>query len=457
MDYALAIDIGASGGRHILGRMENGELISEEVHRFANGYKTQGDALVWDIEKLFSEIVVGIKKCALLGKTPRSIGIDTWGVDYVLVDKQGNEILPAYSYRDNRTEPFFDTIIPFNELYKTTGVAFNPYNTIYQLLADKTNGRLTNAANFFMLPEYFSHKLAGSLKTKPYAEYTEASTTGLLDAKTRQWDFSIINKLGLPKSLFSPVKQAPYCIGVLSPELQKDFGFDSVLKSDIMMIASHDTASAVSVISEDEGALFISSGTWSLLGIISDAVLTDAAREANYTNEGAHNGKIRFLKNIMGLWMIQCLRRELNDAQVDGKKEITFADLEALAREEQTKKNNATEDCLIDVNSKEFISPPSMISAIQQECKRAHKNVPQTSGELAYCVYTSLANSYAIAINDLEKITNKTYSAITIIGGGSKDSYLNELTQRVTGKKVVKGLTEATAAGNLLLQLRAYK
>ncbi|GHT80589.1 carbohydrate kinase [Spirochaetia bacterium] len=451
MKYALAIDIGASGGRHILGHLEVGGLVMEEVHRFENGYKNENGALVWDIESLFKEICVGIKKCSQSGKIPGSIGIDTWGVDYVLIDTRGTEILPVHAYRDDaRTAPFFDTPVPFKDLYKITGIAFNTFNTMYQLLADKHAGRLETAETFFLLPEYFSYRLTGNLQHKQWTEYTEASTTGLLDAKTKDWAYGIIEKLGLPKKIFAPVKTPPYSIGTLSPELQKDFGFDSA--PDIIMIASHDTASAVSTIGDDANSdtLYISSGTWSLLGIVSDAVLTDEAREANYTNEGAHNGKIRFLKNIMGLWMIQNVRRELSDA---AQKNITFAELETLAREYAANIGNT--NYYIDVNGQEFISPPSMIHAIQDECNRKNQGIPATPAEIVHCVYTSLAQSYDSAIKDLEAITKKTYSTITIIGGGNKDTYLNELTERYTGKKVVKGLTEATAAGNLSLQLRA--
>jgi rhamnulokinase len=327
-------------------------------------------------------------------------------------------------------------------------MALNTFNTVYQLLADKDAGRLSNAVRFFMLPEYLSYKLTGSLQEKQYTEYTDASTTGLLDANTRQWAFDIINKLGLPKKLFTPVKEPPYVIGGLSQDLQKELGFDA----DIMMIASHDTASAVSTIAEsDADTLYISSGTWSLLGIICEPILTDSAREANYTNEGAHNGKIRFLKNIMGLWMIQSLKRELCETQ---KTEITYAELETLARKTGSKLQADGINYFIDVNLQQFTSPPSMIKAIQDECKRMNNCVPQSAGELAYCIYTSLAKCYDIAIRDLEEITNKKYDTITIIGGGNKDSYLNELTEKFTGKKVIKGLTEATAAGNLLLQLK---
>ncbi|GHV54132.1 hypothetical protein AGMMS49579_14130 [Spirochaetia bacterium] len=219
MSYYLAIDIGASGGRHILGHLEAGKPVLEEVYRFTNGPVQKNNALVWDTERLYGEIVKGIKKCGELRKIPVSIGIDTWGVDYVLIDREGNSITPVYAYRDKRTEPFINTAIPFEELYKVTGIARQPFNTIYQLLADKAAGRLDKAAHLLMLPEYFSYRLCGNLTGKQISEYTEASTTGLIDAHKRDWAYSIIEELGLPAHLFKPVQEPPYPAGELSKTL----------------------------------------------------------------------------------------------------------------------------------------------------------------------------------------------------------------------------------------------
>ena len=437
-EYYLAIDLGASGGRHILGHVEDGKLILEEVHRFAHVPEKQGDSLIWDDEEMFSQIREGIKKCGSIGKIPCSLGIDTWGVDYALIDGNGQPIKPVYAYRDLRTEKVKDTVIPFPKLYEVTGIASQPFNTIYQVLADKAEGRLEKAEFMFQLPEYFSARLTGNLTKKEKNEYTMASTTGLLDAKNKVWSKEIFDGLGLPMRLFKPIREPPYEIGELSPEMQKTAGFNCK----VIMIASHDTASAVAVTGAD--TLYISSGTWSLLGVVGDPVLNDEAREAGYTNEGAWNGKIRFLKNIMGLWIIQSVRHELDD-------KYSFAELENMAREvEQT----AGYDWTIDVNKPQFFSPASMIAEIKSEYQSTGQKVPETPGELAFCVYTSLAQCYKTAINDLEKITGKKYASISIIGGGSKDNYLNGLTSEFTGKTVYSGPTEATATGNILLQMK---
>jgi rhamnulokinase len=437
-NYYLAIDMGASGGRHILGRVEQGKLVLEEVHRFSNGPQKKEGSLIWDDDLIFAEIKAGLKKCSQAGKIPVSVGVDTWGVDYALVDKQGEVIKPVYAYRDARTEPFFKTAIPYEELYKTAGTAFQPFNTIYQVLSDKAAGRLDRAEHLLMLPEYFSQMLAGDITGKKYNEYTQASNTSLLDAKKKAWAEGIFNGLGLPLRLFKPIKEPPYDIGGLSKAIQDEAGFNTR----VVMVAGHDTASAVATVSAD--ALYISSGTWSLLGVTGDPVLSDAARLAGYTNEGTHSGRIRFLKNIMGLWIIQSVRHELQD-------KYSFAELEAMARETE---KIAKPDWAVDVNLPQFFAPPSMIAALKAEYQRTGQKVPETPGELAYCIYTSLARCYKVAIEDLEQITGKKYPSISIIGGGSKDGYLNALTAEYTGKPVNAGPTEATAIGNMLLQMK---
>jgi rhamnulokinase len=444
-DYYLAIDMGASGGRHILGHVVGGRLVLEEVHRFPNGPVRQGGALIWDDERIFAEMAAGLRACGRAGKRPVSVGIDTWGVDYALVDAAGAVIKPVYAYRDARTEAFTKTVVPYEELYKTTGVALQPFNTIYQVLADKAAGRLDRAAYLLQLPEYFSHRLTGDLTNKQYNEYTMASTTGLLDARRKVWADEIFLNLGLglPARLWKPVREPPYDIGGLSAGLRNEVGFDAR----VVMVASHDTASAVATV--ESGALYISSGTWSLLGVSGSPILSDGARLAGYTNEGAHNGKIRFLKNIMGLWVIQSVRHELNDA-------YSFAELEAMARETAAAAEGAGagRDWTVDVNLPQFLAPASMIETIKAEYQRTGQKVPETPGELAYCVYTSLAKCYKTAIDDLENITGARYPAISIIGGGSKDGYLNALTAEYTGKVVFAGPTEATAIGNILLQMK---
>ena len=439
-DYYLAIDLGASGGRHILGYVKDNKLVLEEVHRFSHKPESYQGSLIWEADKIYGEICLGIEKCGAFIKEGRlcSIGIDTWGVDYALLDEDGNLISPVYSYRDSRTEAFINPEISHEDLYKVTGIAFQPFNTIFQLLSDKAAGRLDKAKYMLQLPEYFSQSLAGKVCAKEYNEYTMASTTGLLNASKKTWPQDIIEKLGLPMELFKPIREPPYEIGELSSEMQKRAGFNTK----ILMVASHDTASAVATVKES--SLYISSGTWSLLGITGSPVLNEEARNAGYTNEGAHNGSIRFLKNIMGLWVIQSLSRELNN-------EFSFAELEKMAVEFE---KNAPADWHIDLNLSRFFSPKSMINEIKEEYKRCGKKVPETPAELAFSVYISLANCYKVAVQDLEKITGKTFPSISIIGGGSKDGYLNSLTARLTGKTVYAGPSEATSTGNILLQMK---
>ena len=443
-EYYLAIDLGASGGRHILASVENGKLVLEEVHRFAhvprkiNLYSSGAESLVWDDDEMFRQIVEGLKKCGQMGKIPCSLGIDTWGVDYALINSQGEVIKPVFAYRDSRTAAYMNCAIPFEELYRVTGIASQPFNTIYQFLADKAAGRLEKAEYMFQLPEYFSARLTGKLIGKENNEYTMASTTGLLDAKAKVWAKDIFEKLGFPLKLFKPIREPPYDVGELSLDVQKAVGFNAR----VIMIASHDTASAVAVTSGD--SLYISSGTWSLLGVVGEPVLTAEAREAGYTNEGAYNGKIRFLKNIMGLWIIQSVRHELDD-------KYSFADLEAMARETE---KSAAKNWTVDVNSQRFFNPQSMIAELKDEYRQTGQKIPETPGELAFCVYTSLAQCYKTAIQDLERITGKQYPSISIIGGGSRDNYLNTLTAEYTGKTVYTGPIEATAIGNVLLQMK---
>jgi len=439
-DHYLAIDLGASGGRHILGSLEDGKLVLQEVHRFPNAPLRQNDSLVWDVDLIFGEIIAGLEKCAgfLKGGILRSAGIDTWGVDYVLVDKEGKVVEPAYAYRDSRTEPFFKTSMSDERLYGISGIAFQPFNTLYQFLADQKAGRLEKAEYMLQLPEYFSQRLTGNLRNKEYNEYTMASTTALVDAAKKTWAREIFEKLGLPLRLFKPLREPPYDIGCLSRDLQERTGFNTR----VVMIASHDTASAVATV--EEGSLYISSGTWSLLGVVGDPVLNETARTAGYTNEGAHNGRIRFLKNIMGLWIIQSVRHELNDA-------YSFEELETMARKAG---ETAPADWTIDLNLPRFFAPKSMIAEIKDEYKKQGKRIPESPGELAFAVYTSLAYCYKTAILDLEKITGKKYRTISVIGGGSRNSYLNALTAKYTGKTVYAGPAEATAAGNILLQMQ---
>lgn len=436
MKYYLSIDIGASSGRHILSSVQNGKLVLEEVYRFENGMTQKDGHLVWEYEKLFSNIIEGLKECKKLGKIPVSVGIDTWGVDYALIDADGKVIGDVYAYRDGRTEEPIKKvheIIPFETLYKRTGSQFQIYNTIYQLYTDKLSGKLDKAERFLMMPDFFNYLLTGVMKN----EFTNASTTGLMSAKTRDWDMETVKELGLPEKLFKELSDPATFVGNLKPEIAKEIGYD--LK--VVLPATHDTASAVMAVPEIGQPLYISSGTWSLLGIESPvAISTEEALKENFTNEGGYERSTRFLKNIMGLWMIQCVRREYN-------KKYSWGDFVTLSKE--VKDFNS----IVDVNDNSFLAPASMIEAIKDYCRKTGQKVPETPGEIALCVYDSLAVCYKRAVETVERVTGYKFDTIHIVGGGCQNAYLNELTAKRTGRRVVAGPVEATAIGNALSQL----
>ena len=431
MTYYLAIDIGASSGRHILGYIENGKLHLEEIHRFENYITNQNGTLVWDIEHLVSEVKKGIAKCKEIGKIPCTVAIDTWGVDYVLLDESKQEILPAVSYRDSRTNRVInkvESIISAEELYLKTGIQKQNFNTIYQLYADKLSGRLEDAKHFLMIPAYLSYKLTGIIKN----EYTNATTTGMVNADTKQWDYEIIDKLSLPKHLFGTLDTPCTVIGNFTKEMQDYAGFDST----VIFAPSHDTASAVCACPIDDNSVYISSGTWSLIGVESlNPIVNEKSMAANFANEGGIDYRFRFLKNYMGMWLFQNVKKNLNN-------KFSYDDMMHLAM--QSKRFE-----MLDTNAPDFLAPENMINAIRSYLK--NESIPIEV--VINSVYHSLAQSYKNAIDEIEKLADKTIDNIFIVGGGSKDTYLNELTAQYTGKKVVTGLSEATATGNLLSQI----
>lgn len=431
MTYYLAIDIGASSGRHILGYIDNGRLKLEEIHRFENYITNQNGTLVWDIEHLVSEVKKGIAKCKEIGKIPCTVAIDTWGVDYVLLDESKQEILPAVSYRDSRTNRVInkvESIISAEELYLKTGIQKQNFNTIYQLYADKLSGRLEDAKHFLMIPAYLSYKLTGIIKN----EYTNATTTGMVNADTKQWDYEIIDKLSLPKHLFGTLDTPCTVIGNFTKEMQDYAGFDST----VIFAPSHDTASAVCACPIDDNSVYISSGTWSLIGVESlNPIVNEKSMAANFANEGGIDYRFRFLKNYMGMWLFQNVKKNLNN-------EFSYDDMMRLAM--QSKRFE-----MIDTNAPDFLAPENMINAIRSYLKNESMPIEVVINS----VYHSLAQSYKNAIDEIEKLAGKTIDNVFIVGGGSKDTYLNELTAQYTGKKVVTGLSEATATGNLLSQI----
>ena len=431
MTYYLAIDIGASSGRHILGYIDNGRLKLEEIHRFENYITNQNGTLVWDIEHLVSEVKKGIAKCKEIGKTPCTVAIDTWGVDYVLLDENKQEILPAVSYRDSRTNRVInkvESIISAEELYLKTGIQKQNFNTIYQLYVDYLSGKLDNAKYFLMIPAYLSYKLTGVIKN----EYTNATTTGMVNAESKTWDNDIIEKLGLPKHLFGTLDTPCTVIGNFTKEMQDYAGFDST----VIFAPSHDTASAVCACPIDDNSVYISSGTWSLIGVESlNPIVNEKSMAANFANEGGIDYRFRFLKNYMGMWLFQNVKKNLNN-------EFSYDDMMRLAM--QSKRFE-----MIDTNAPDFLAPENMINAIRSYLK--NESIPIEV--VINSVYHSLAQSYKNAIDEIEKLAGKTIDNVFIVGGGSKDTYLNKLTAQYTGKKVVTGLSEATATGNLLSQI----
>ena len=431
--YYLAVDIGASSGRHLLSHIENGKLVLEEIYRFENNLVKSKDGLVWDIENLFPNVLNGIKKCKEIGKIPKSIAIDTWGVDYVLLDENKNEIKPCFCYRDSRTSAVIDEIerlVSSAKLYAKTGIQKQNFNTIYQLYADKKNNRLKNAKYFLMMPEYLSFKLTGVCKN----EYTNATTTGLVNANAKTWDADIIYALGLTEVPFLPLSLPSSHVGFLSEDIQKAVGFNCA----VLFAPSHDTASAVCACPMADNDLYISSGTWSLIGTeITEPILNDSARKLNFTNEGGIDYRFRFLKNYMGMWLFQNIRRNLN-------KKLSYDDMMNLAK-------NCGEYKYFDVNNSMLVAPKNMLEAIGKLINN------DDLGLILNSAYHSLAKSYSEAVTEIETVTGKRFNSIHIVGGGCQDKYLNALTRDYTGKSVTAGPIEATATGNIISQIISDK
>ncbi len=422
MKYYLAVDIGASSGRHIVGWKEDGELKTREIYRFPNGAVTKDAHLIWDADGLLCHVKAGIEEARKQFPDITSLSIDTWGVDYVLM-KGDADILPCYSYRDNRTEDVIPDVhakVPFSELYRHTGIQFQPFNTIYQLAADQRAGRLDGVTDFLMLPCWLMYKLCG---VKAH-EYTNATTGGLVSAETGEYDTSLISSLGFPQSLFPPLQHPGAVLGEYK-------GIKVVL------CATHDTGSAVEGISMDGNHPYISSGTWSLLGVKTARPITNEGSQlANWSNEGGV-GYNRYQKNIMGMWLINRLKNELCPEKPFG--EIVF----------ESEKSSFDET--VDANASSFMAPESMKSAFDA----ALNGRPECAADYFRCAYRSLALCYRDAIEEMQKNTGEKYDRIYIVGGGAKNDFLNRLTEEASGKQVIALPIEATALGNLKIQMEA--
>ncbi|HIW41576.1 MAG TPA: rhamnulokinase [Candidatus Mediterraneibacter vanvlietii] len=436
--YYLAIDIGASSGRHMLASMKDGRMQLEEVYRFPNGMDNKNGTLCWDVERLFTEIKNGLKKCKEIGKIPVSMGIDTWGVDYVLLDKDNKILGDTVGYRDSRTEGMDEKVyetISQNDLYARTGIQKQIFNTVYQLMAVKESHPeyLEQAESILMIPDYFHFLLTGVKKN----EYTNATTGQLISPKTNDWDYELIDMLGYNSRMFQPVSMPGTVVGEFTKEVQDEVGFNCT----VVLPATHDTGSAVlAVPTNDDDAVYISSGTWSLMGIErKEADCSMESMKANFTNEGGYDHRFRYLKNIMGLWMIQSVKKEFTE-------DLSFAEICEMASKE-------TISSIVDCNDDCFLAPESMIEAVQKFCRDTNQQVPETVGEISSVIYNSLAKCYGDTVEEIENITGKNYSTIYVVGGGSNAGYLNELTAKYTGRKVSAGPSEATAIGNIIVQL----
>lgn len=436
--YYLAVDIGASSGRHMLASMKDGKMQLEEVYRFPNGMDNKNGTLCWDVERLITEIKNGLKKCKEIGKIPVSMGIDTWGVDYVLLDKDDNILGDTAGYRDSRTEGMDEKVyevIPQDDLYARTGIQKQIFNTIYQLMAVKQSHPeyLEQAETILMIPDYFNFLLTGVKKN----EYTEATTGQLISPKTNDWDYELIDMLGYNSRMFLPVSMPGTVVGDFTEEVQKEVGFNCT----VVLPATHDTGSAVlAVPTNDDDAVYISSGTWSLMGIErKEADCSMESMKANFTNEGGYDHRFRYLKNIMGLWMIQSVKKEFTE-------DLSFAEICEMASKE-------TISSIVDCNDDCFLAPKSMIGAVQKFCRDTDQQVPETVGEISSVIYNSLAKCYGDTVEEIEAITGRKYSTIYVVGGGSNAGYLNELTAKYTGRKVSAGPSEATAIGNIIVQM----
>lgn len=438
--YYLAIDIGASSGRHILAHLENGKMVLEEVHRFPNGMVEVDGELVWETERLFAEIKTGMKKCKELGKVPVSVGVDTWGVDIVLLDKEGKRIGNAVAYRDSRTKGMDKEvykIIPEDELYARTGIQKQMFNTIYQLMALKVKKPelLAQAETMLMVPDYFHYLLSGVAAT----EYTEATTGQLVSPVTKDWDMELIERLGYPKHIFKKMVTPGTVLGDLTKEVQEEVGFNCK----VVLPATHDTGSAVMAVpSNQQDTLYISSGTWSLMGTeLLEANCSPESKANNLANEGGYDYRFRYLKNIMGLWMIQSVKKEIGG-------DLGFGEICEMA-------SKSTITSIVDCNDDRFLAPKHMTREVQAACEESGQTVPESLADVAAVIYNSLAQCYAKTIKQIEEITGKSYDRIHIVGGGANADYLNRLTAKATGVPVYAGPTEATAIGNICAQMIA--
>lgn len=443
----LAFDFGASSGRAMLATFDGEKITLEEKHRFSNDPVTVNGGMYWDVLRLFHEIKQGILKCANSGdRDIDSIGIDTWGVDYGLLDKDDMLLGNPHHYRDTRTDGMYDKafeLVPKEEIFEETGIAFNWFNTIYQLLSEKLSGStaLKEAKTLLFMPDLFNFFLTGEKRT----EYTIASTSQMFDSRTFERSEKLLDKMGLPKDIFPEMIYPGEQVGVLKKELAEELG---VAQIPVMAVASHDTGSAVASVpvTDTKDFVYISSGTWSLMGVeLENPIVSDKSLKYNFTNEGGVNKTIRFLKNIMGLWLIQESRRQWDREGVL----LSFDELEKQAREASPFAS------LIDPDYEAFQTPGNMPEKIRDYCRMTGQTVPETRGEIVRCIAQSLGFKYRQTVENMEDVTGRKYSVINIVGGGIKDKMICQFTANATGRRVEAGPVEATSIGNVIMQAMA--
>jgi rhamnulokinase len=438
----LAFDLGAESGRALLGHLSAGALKVEEVHRFSNEPVPYGGSLHWDVPRLWLEMRNALQ--VVKGTKLAAIGVDTWGVDYALLGESGELLQNPYHYRDSRTKGVIEEVfrtVPRKEIYHATGIQFMPINTLYQLFSASrvTPGILAAAKHFVTIPDLFNFWLTGNVA----CEYTNATTTQLIDPRTRTWAWELIARLGLPSRIFPSVIEPGTVVGEISPALA---GIGELAGTPVIAPACHDTGSAVAAISTYEGTAFLSSGTWSLLGAeIGEPIITDEALRLNFTNEGGVNGTTRLLKNVMGLWMLRCCRQSWSS---EGR-QYDYGELIELASRETPFQH------LVDPDDTSFSSPDDMCEAINSYCERTHQPIPATPGAYVRTILESLAMKYCMVLRDLESLIGHSITQIRVVGGGSKNRLLNQLTANATRTRVIAGPIEATAVGNIVMQILA--
>jgi rhamnulokinase len=438
----LAFDFGAESGRAVLAYLQSGILTTEEVHRFPNEPVEYGGSLHWDVARLWFEVrkvLASLEATELAG-----IGVDAWGVDYALLGERGQLLQNPYHYRDRRTEGVMEEVfrkVPKDEIYRATGIQFMPINTLYQLFAEHRNTPkvLAAATRMLTIPDLFNYWLTGNA----VCEFTNATTTQMVDPVSRSWASTLMQRLDLPISLPAPIAEPGSIVGSLLPEIARD---SSLAGATVIAPACHDTGSAVAAISAREGTAFLSSGTWSLLGTELDApVITPEALRLNFTNEGGVNGTTRLLKNVMGLWMLQCCRQSWTSHGTS----FDYRELMELAAKENPFRH------LVDPDDESFLRPRDMPTAISDFCARTHQPRPQGPGAWVRTILESLALKYRFVLRNLEQVSGTRVEQIRIIGGGSKNRLLNQWTADATGRRVLAGPAEATVLGNIGIQILA--